>query len=153
EDELGVPAGDQPHHREAGGLCLGAHDGQVLADERVEERRLPHVGEAGEGDVAGAGGGRGVHGRNVRRPGRRSAPTPPPFPEAPMQPPPPDYAIDYVELTVPAAAAAKRFYGAAFGWAFQDGGPDYVSFKDGRFEGGFREVEGPFAPSSGNPLV
>jgi predicted enzyme related to lactoylglutathione lyase len=28
-----------------------------------------------------------------------------------------------------------------------------VSFKDGRLEGGFREVEGPFAPSAGNPLV
>ena len=70
-----------------------------------------------------------------------------------MPPPPPDYAIDYVELTVPDAAAAKRFYGAAFGWAFQDWGPDYVSFKDGRMEGGFREAEGPFVPSSGNPLV
>jgi hypothetical protein len=70
-----------------------------------------------------------------------------------MPTPPPDYSIDYVELTVPDAVGAKRFYGAAFGWEFQDWGPDYVSFKDGRMEGGFREVEGPFTPSSGNPLV
>lgn len=66
---------------------------------------------------------------------------------------PPDYAIDYVELAVPDAGAAKRFYGAAFGWEFQDWGPDYVSFRDGRLEGGFREVSGSFTPSAGNPLV
>lgn len=37
----------------------------------------------------------------------------------------------------------KRFYGAVFGWRFEDYGPNYTSFMDGRLNGGFdkeREV-------------
>jgi len=36
------------------------------------------------------------------------------------------HAIDYVELTVSDLDAAKRFYGAAFGWALTDFGPEYA---------------------------
>ena len=56
EDVLGVALGAEAGHRQAGGLGLGAHDGEVLADEGVEERGLADVGGAGEGDVAGAWG-------------------------------------------------------------------------------------------------
>ncbi len=37
--------------------------------------------------------------------------------------------IDYVEFTVLDLAAAKRFYGAAFDWDFQDYGPTYAGIK------------------------
>ncbi len=37
--------------------------------------------------------------------------------------------FDYYELTVPDVAAAKRFYGEAFGWAFTDYGPGYAGIQ------------------------
>lgn len=45
--------------------------------------------------------------------------------------------IDYVEYPVASIAASKAFYGDAFGWTFQDYGPDYCEFRDGRLSGGF----------------
>jgi len=62
------------------------------------------------------------------------------------------HAIDYIEFTVTDLAEAKRFYGAAFGWTFQDYGPDYVGIQ--RAGGG--EVGGMVqAPNvaRGGPLV
>jgi predicted enzyme related to lactoylglutathione lyase len=48
------------------------------------------------------------------------------------------HGIDYVELTVPDVAEAKRFYGQAFGWRFTDYGPDYAGIQgEGREVGGF----------------
>ena len=58
--------------------------------------------------------------------------------------------IDYIEFPVRSVADAKRFYGSAFGWTFEDYGPDYVSFHDGRLAGGFRAET---AVKSGGPLV
>ena len=37
-------------------------------------------------------------------------------------------------------AEAKKFYSAVFGWRFEDYGPDYASFSDGRLSGGFTGV-------------
>ncbi len=45
--------------------------------------------------------------------------------------------IDYIEFNVASIAASKAFYGDAFGWTFQDYGPDYCEFRDGRLTGGF----------------
>lgn len=45
--------------------------------------------------------------------------------------------IDYLEFAVSSIAAAKAFYGSAFDWNFQDYGPDYCEFRDGRLAGGF----------------
>jgi predicted enzyme related to lactoylglutathione lyase len=61
------------------------------------------------------------------------------------------HAIDYIEFTVTEVAAAKRFYGAAFGWRFNDYGADYAGIQgDGREVGGFRkDVE----VQPGGPLV
>ncbi len=49
--------------------------------------------------------------------------------------------IDYIEFPVASILAAKTFYGAAFGWAFEDWGDDYSSFDDGRLSGGFYRAE------------
>ncbi len=49
-----------------------------------------------------------------------------------------DRRIDYIEIPVLDVTAAKRFYGQAFGWTFEDYGPDYASFNDGKTNGGFR---------------
>ena len=49
-----------------------------------------------------------------------------------------DRRIDYIEFSVKSVPDAKRFYGAAFGWSFEDYGPDYASFSDGRLSGGFQ---------------
>jgi len=66
-------------------------------------------------------------------------------------PPHTHHAIDYIEITVTDVAEAKRFYGAAFGWTFNDYGPDYAGIRgQGREVGGFRKdakVRG------GGPLV
>ena len=45
--------------------------------------------------------------------------------------------IDYVELPGGDLAATKDFYAAAFGWSFQDYGPDYAALQDAGLDGGF----------------
>ena len=49
----------------------------------------------------------------------------------------PENQIDYIELPATKIEATKQFYGAVFGWKFEDYGPDYTSFSDGRLAGGF----------------
>ena len=39
------------------------------------------------------------------------------------------HSIDYVEIYVDDVAAAKAFFGAAFGWQFTDYGPDYAGIQ------------------------
>lgn len=63
----------------------------------------------------------------------------------------PDNQIDYVELPASDIAATKHFYNSAFGWKFEDYGPEYTSFHDGRLAGGFTSREP--APSKGLLLV
>ena len=47
------------------------------------------------------------------------------------------HTIDYIEFTVADVADAKRFYAAAFGWVFNDYGPDYAGIQGpGRELGG-----------------
>lgn len=60
--------------------------------------------------------------------------------------------IDYVEIPVTDLGAAREFFGELFGWTFEDWGPDYMSFSDGRLDGGFRRADEP-APASGVLLV
>lgn len=63
------------------------------------------------------------------------------------------HAIDYVELTVRDLAEAKRFYAAAFGWAFTDYGPTYAGIQgEDREQGGLEESE-TLRVSGGGPLV
>jgi predicted enzyme related to lactoylglutathione lyase len=58
------------------------------------------------------------------------------------------HGLDYVELAVTDTAAAKTFYGAAFGWTFNDYGPGYAGYSDGRpgEAGGLRLEERVVAP-------
>jgi predicted enzyme related to lactoylglutathione lyase len=61
------------------------------------------------------------------------------------------HAIDYIEIAVTDVAEAKRFYGAAFGWEFNDYGPGYAGIKGpSREVGGFRQEANVRA---GGPLV
>jgi len=58
------------------------------------------------------------------------------------------HTIDYVELAAPDVAAAKAFYAAAFGWEFNDYGPEYAGIwtADGTDEaGGLTAVAQPSA--------
>ncbi len=49
-----------------------------------------------------------------------------------------DGKIDYIEFVATEIEATKTFYGRVFGWKFEDYGPDYTSFQDGRIAGGFK---------------
>ena len=40
------------------------------------------------------------------------------------------HAIDYVELTVTDLERSKRFYAEAFGWEFNDYGPEYAGIRN-----------------------
>ena len=46
--------------------------------------------------------------------------------------------MTYLELPVADTAAAKRFYAAAFGWAFTDYGPTYAASTTGDTDIGFQ---------------
>ena len=61
-----------------------------------------------------------------------------------------DRRIDYIEFGVTDIARTKQFYQQVFGWTFEDYGPDYTSFQDGRLSGGFTK-DAPVRPA--NPLV
>ncbi len=45
--------------------------------------------------------------------------------------------VDYVEFPATDLAKTKAFYTQVFGWKFEDYGPEYTSFADGRLAGGF----------------
>ncbi len=61
------------------------------------------------------------------------------------------HTIDYIEFSVTDMAAAKEFYAQAFGWEFNDYGPEYAGIKKGEGEAGGLCV----VPSvtTGGPLV
>ena len=61
------------------------------------------------------------------------------------------HAINYIELSVTDMDAAKAFYTAAFGWAFNDYGPGYQGIVHGDGEsGGLMLVD---TVETGGPLV
>ena len=60
--------------------------------------------------------------------------------------------IDYIEIPVTDPAGVREFFTALFGWEFQHWGDDYLSFTDGRLDGGLRRAEHA-APASGVLLV
>ena len=49
--------------------------------------------------------------------------------------------IDYVELSVGNGPRSKAFYQTAFGWTFQEWGPEYLAFHDGVRDAGGMRVE------------
>ena len=60
--------------------------------------------------------------------------------------------IDYIEIPVTDLQKTRNFFEDLYGWTFQEWGPDYFSFNDGRLEGGLRRSEQP-APATGVLLV
>jgi predicted enzyme related to lactoylglutathione lyase len=61
------------------------------------------------------------------------------------------HAIDYIELSVTDLDAAKAFYGAAFGWSFNDYGPEYAGIQGAdREAGGLARAD---EVRAGGPLV
>jgi predicted enzyme related to lactoylglutathione lyase len=63
----------------------------------------------------------------------------------------PENQIDYVEFPATDIPATRQFYETAFGWKFEDYGPDYTSFSDGRLNGGFTKERQ--APAAGLLIV
>ena len=63
------------------------------------------------------------------------------------------HAIDYIEINVTDLAAAKEFYAAAFGWAFNDYGPDYAGIRSPDGEGEVGGLNPGREPKPGGPLV
>jgi predicted enzyme related to lactoylglutathione lyase len=61
-----------------------------------------------------------------------------------------DRRVDYIEFGATDIGRTKQFYQQVFGWRFEDYGPDYTSFQDGRLNGGFTK-DAPVRPA--NPLV
>lgn len=60
--------------------------------------------------------------------------------------------IDYVEIPVTDVGKARTFLEAMFGWTFTEWGDDYLSFSDGRLDGGIRKADSA-APPTGVLLV
>lgn len=60
-----------------------------------------------------------------------------------------DGQIDYVEFPATDIPKTKAFYEKLFGWKFEDYGPDYTSFVDGRIAGGFNKDRA----KGGAPLI
>ena len=58
--------------------------------------------------------------------------------------------IDYLEFPARDISKIKSFYQQVFSWQFEDYGPEYTSFRDGRLSGGFTTGA---EPAAGGPLV
>lgn len=65
----------------------------------------------------------------------------------------PDNSIDYLEFASRDLPATKAFFTALLGWSFQDYGPDYIAFEDGKMTGGFFHSETVATAAEGAPLV
>jgi hypothetical protein len=61
--------------------------------------------------------------------------------------------IDYIEMPSRDLAATTQFFAALFGWSFQDYGPEYAAFDDGRLAGGFFFSDEVWRSAAATPLV
>jgi len=64
----------------------------------------------------------------------------------------PENCIDYIEIPVTDLPKARGFLEGMFGWTFQEWGDEYMSFSDGRLDGGLRKASEP-APNTGVLIV
>jgi predicted enzyme related to lactoylglutathione lyase len=62
-----------------------------------------------------------------------------------------NHKINYIEFVSTDIEQTKKFYSTAFGWSFEDWGPEYISFSSASagIDGGFRFGAAPI----GSPLV
>jgi len=61
--------------------------------------------------------------------------------------------IDYIEFPAADLNAAKNFFGAVFGWSFEEFGDDYMAFSDAGVDGGFYRSDLASRASDGGALV
>lgn len=61
--------------------------------------------------------------------------------------------IDYLEFATRDPQATKDFFAALCGWSFTDWGEEYVSFEDGRLDGGLRRSDVTASIDSGAALA
>jgi predicted enzyme related to lactoylglutathione lyase len=61
--------------------------------------------------------------------------------------------IDYIEIPAKDPKKAWTFFEGLFGWQFEDYGPDYCSFNDGRIAGGFYRSTAAASVANGAPLI
>ena len=63
------------------------------------------------------------------------------------------HVIDYVEINVADLGAARTFYERAFGWQFNDYGPDYAGIRAPSGDGELGGLNATGRPGPGGPLV
>lgn len=61
--------------------------------------------------------------------------------------------IDYIEFQAADIQATRSFFEQLLGWKFEDYGPDYTSFADGRIAGGFARSDKHAEVAGGSVLV
>ena len=61
--------------------------------------------------------------------------------------------INYVEFPAKDIEATKLFFNKAFGWTFEDYGPDYISFSNQGIDGGFYKSDLKSSTESGSALI
>jgi predicted enzyme related to lactoylglutathione lyase len=62
------------------------------------------------------------------------------------------HSLHYIELPSKDNAAMKAFYGAVFGWTFENWGPNYVAIHGAGVEGGF-DMESDRKPTNQGALI
>ena len=61
--------------------------------------------------------------------------------------------IDYLEMPARDPQKAWDFFTSLFGWPFEDYGPDYCAFSDGRIQGGFYRSDSVMSVADGSALI
>jgi uncharacterized protein len=61
--------------------------------------------------------------------------------------------INYVEFPAKDLPATKSFFQQAFGWVFEDFGPEYTAFSNQGIDGGFYHSEMESSTSNGAALI
>ena len=61
--------------------------------------------------------------------------------------------LNYIEFPAVDMQATKDFFGSAFGWTFEDFGPEYTAFSDQGLDGGFYKSEMKSSAESGAALA
>ena len=61
--------------------------------------------------------------------------------------------LNYVEFPANDIPATKRFFTQAFGWSFEDFGPEYSAFTDQGIDGGFYQADLTSTSANGAALL
>jgi predicted enzyme related to lactoylglutathione lyase len=61
--------------------------------------------------------------------------------------------INYVEFPARSIEETKAFFAKAFGWSFEDYGPDYAAFSNQGLDGGFFRAEMKSTTDTGAALI